>query len=61
LQNRLHFFKLAVFAVSGAIHEDVMVVIDVRVLVGVVFLAKIFVCLLDLAVCGILLESEKLQ
>jgi hypothetical protein len=50
-----------VFVVSGAIHEDVMVVIDVRVLVGVVFLAKIFVCLLDLAVGGILLESEKLQ
>jgi hypothetical protein len=33
---------------------------DVRVLVGVVFLAEVLVCLLDLAVGGILPEAEEL-
>jgi hypothetical protein len=48
------------FVASGSIHEVAMVLIDVRVLVGMVFLAKILVCLLDLAVGGTLLKPEEL-
>jgi hypothetical protein len=48
------------FVTSGTIDEVTRVLIDVRVLVGVVFLAKILVCLLDLAVGGTLLKPEEL-
>jgi hypothetical protein len=48
------------FVASGTIDEVARALIDVRVLVGVVFLAKILVCLLDLAVGGTLLKPEQL-
>jgi hypothetical protein len=42
-------------------HVHVLELLNIRVLVWVEFLAEVLVCLLNLAICGILLEAEKLQ
>jgi hypothetical protein len=41
-------------------HEHGVELLNIRVLIGVVFLAKILVCLLNFTVGGILLKAEKL-
>jgi hypothetical protein len=41
-------------------HEHGVGLLNIRVLIGVVFLAKVLVCLLDLSVRGILLKAQKL-